>query len=359
MADDNTLQRAFTSYALYVALGVVVGVIAAPVFAGAVGQDGADGTVAVIPVEGEIDGDTAADVSAALAEARSNESIDAVVIVANSGGGGAAASEEMYFAVKRTAASGTPVMATVDAAAASGAYYTIAPAERIFVKPASNVGSVGVLAQLPDDIEPNELVGASGPNKLSGSDTREFLTILDSLQTAFVNAVIQQRSDSLTLSRSDVEQARIYSGGQAVQNGMADEIGDRQAAIQAAAEEAGLDSYSVRVLEPDNGTTTFVSRSAYMASDDDAKRLVSANRVLANDTGGPVFLMVGGVYLSDSNEVVSASAVNTSAANATETTDEQTATPNAVSTPTGIDLAPDARSPADPPRVEVNGGGLA
>ncbi|MFC7135516.1 S49 family peptidase [Halobaculum litoreum] len=74
----------------------------------------------------------------------------------------------MYLQAKRTAAA-KPLVASVDATAASGAYYTIAPADAVYVKPASVVGSVGVLATLPQELEPNDVVGTTGPNKLSGA----------------------------------------------------------------------------------------------------------------------------------------------------------------------------------------------
>lgn len=317
----NTLKHAARSYALYVAIGVVVGVVAAPVFAGAVTTDEPDGVVAVVPVQGSIDGSTAARVSTALSEARANESIDAVVLVVNSGGGGAAASEEMYFAVKRTA-NQMPVTVAVDAAAASGAYYTIAPADQIYVKPASTVGSVGVLANLPTAVEPNDIVGASGPNKLAGSDRREFLYILDSLQEAFGNAVFEHREENLTLSRTDLLQARIYSGGQAVNNGLADQIGDRESAVRDAARRAELDDYSVRVIQADNQTVRYLSRSAYLSSDRSSKRLVPPSRVVGNETGGPVFLMVGSSYVVETDSTVSAAGIDEARESANRTANE-------------------------------------
>ncbi|WP_277555129.1 S49 family peptidase [Halobaculum limi] len=291
---SRLLGRIGRSYVLFVALGVIVGAVAAPVAYDATTQT--DGTVAVVPLEGTIDGQSSAAVAAMLTEARQNPSIDAVVIVTNSGGGGAAASEELYLQAKRTAAT-KPLVAAVDSSAASGAYYTIAPADAIYVKPASVVGSVGVLATLPQDLEPNDVVGTTGPNKLSGADEREFLYILESLHRAFIGAVLEQRGDALTMSRAELEQARVYSGGQAVENGLADHVGGREAAIRDAARRANLDTYSVRVLRPDNTTARFVSQANYLASDAPTRERVSAEYLLGNGTGGPVFLMIAPMYL--------------------------------------------------------------
>jgi protease-4 len=254
-----------------VVAGLLVGVAAAPVAVGV--TDRGTPTVAVIPVEGSIDGGSAAALSAQIERARADPSVEAVVLLVNSPGGAASASETQYLAVKRLAEE-KPVVASVDGIAASGAYYTIAPADEIYVKPSSVVGSVGVIAPLPQQVEPNDIVGATGPNKVGTDSVREFKYTIETLKNAFANAVVTNRGDALELSRSQVTKAGVYSGTVAVQNGMADRIGGQSAAIAAAAEKAGLDQYSVEVYRPD-GTTQFVSQAAYVASDAPDKELVS------------------------------------------------------------------------------------
>lgn len=292
---------------LFVAIGLVIGLVVAPIAFNVATETG--GTVAVVPLQGGIDGGSAAAVSAMLTQAREDPSIDAVVLVVNSGGGGAAASEELYFQTKRTAAA-KPLVTSIDGAAASGAYYASAPSDYIYTKPASIVGSVGVLAPLPTELEPNDIVGTTGPNKLTGGDKREFLYTIESLQRAFVGAVQQQRGENLTLSRSELEQARIYSGAQAVQNGLADEIGDRGAAVRKAAEIAGLDNYDVRVLTPGGeageGSTKYISQAAYLASDLPDKQKVSIEHYAGNGSE-PVFLMIAPVFI-DTEEYVTVQA---------------------------------------------------
>jgi protease-4 len=286
------LTRIARSYVLFVVIGVVVGLALAPV---AWDASSSDGTVAVVPVAGTIDGGSAAGVSSMLQQARSDPDVEAVVLLVNSGGGGAAASEEMYLQTKRTAEE-MPVITSVDASAASGAYYTIAPSDHIYAKPASTVGSVGVLATTPQALEPTDIVSATGPNKLTGGDEREFNYILESLGNAFIGAVFEQRGEQLELSRTELEQARIYSGTQAVQNGLVDSIGGRQAAVEHAADEADLDNYDVRVMRPD-GTARFLSRSNYIASTAPDKEMVSAEYLYGEGPSGPVFLMVPATYL--------------------------------------------------------------
>jgi protease-4 len=290
------LGRASRSYVVFVVIGLVIGLTLAPI---AFQAAESDGTVAVVPLAGTIDGGTAANVGATLERARSDPDIDAVVIVANSGGGGAATSEELYLQTKRTAEE-MPVVTSVQASALSGAYYTVAPSDRIYAKPASLVGSVGVLANAPVDQEPNDIVATTGPNKLSGGSEREFYYILESLGNAFYNAVESQRDGRLKLSRTELAQARIYSGAQAVENGMADEIGGQQAAIADAAERAGLDDYDVEVLRP-GGTAQFLSRGNYLGADVPNKTMVGPDYVIDDEGSSPTFLMLPASYVVESD----------------------------------------------------------
>ena len=108
----------------------------------------------------------------------------------------------------------------------------------------------------------------------------------------------ESRGDRMQLTRAELSQAQIYSGSQAVQNGLADQIGDRQAAIERAAAEANLDSYNVRTLRPDGQTARFVSRNNYLASDAPNKEMVSFEYFAGEPGSGPTFLMMPGTYAS-------------------------------------------------------------
>ena len=112
------------TYVLFIVLGVLLGLAVAP--AAVQLSAGPDGTVAVVPIQGSIDGQQSAQYQSMMAEAQSEA--DAVVLVANSGGGSAAASEEMYIQTLRTSER-MPVVAAVDGGALSGAYFAIAPAD--------------------------------------------------------------------------------------------------------------------------------------------------------------------------------------------------------------------------------------
>jgi len=278
----DTLRRVATSYPAVVVAALLVGALLAPIGLQATEPD----TVAVVPIEGSIDGPTATAVTEQLRQAEADPDVEAVVLLINSPGGAAASSETIYLEVQRLAEQegGPPVVASIDAIGASGAYYAAAPADYIYAKPASIVGSVGVLATAPQDIEPQQIIGATGPSKLASDSQRDFFYTLETLKNAFANAVMESRGDRLELSRAEVTEAATYPGTVAVQNGMVDAVGGMDRAVQRAAAEAGLDDYSVEVFRA-NGTRTFVTQAAYVASDAPDKRLVSPTYLTG--LGGP------------------------------------------------------------------------
>ena len=310
---------AVDSYVIFVVLGVVLGAILAPVAVGLASAPG--GTVAVVHIDGSITGAQATSYAAQMEAARAEA--DAVVVVANSGGGSAPASEEMYMETVRTAEQ-MPVVAAVDAAAASGAYYAIAPAESIYVKPSSTVGSVGVVAQAPPQIEPNEQIATTGPNKLSGGDRREFLHGLATIQSAFLGAVYEHRADRLALERDELAEAATYTGLAAVENGLADSVGDREQAVDAAAAAAGIEDPAVKMMRPSDARSTFLTQSAYLASDAPSRELTGVEVYREERTGLPTYLMVPASVLGAETPVIDGETA-VAAVNSTDETNAGTA----------------------------------
>lgn len=311
------VRRGATSYVVVLVLAVVVGLQVAP-FAWSTGvESGTDGTVAVVPLSGGINGQTAAGVSAQLQRAREDPRIDAVVLLVNSPGGGAPASETLYFQVKQTAEQ-MPVIGSVNAQALSGGYYALAPTDTVYAKPSSLVGSVGTLTTLPLALEPIDFIITSGPDKLRSGDTRDWYYKLEAVSAAFQSAVMENRD--IQISREEVSRAQIYPGGTAVENGMADEIGGLEAATRQAASDAELDSYNVRFLAP-GSDAAFLSRSAYTASRLEEKRLVSPTRFVGppnSPPSVPTVLMLPGTVLRAAYERTPDATVNATVRNGTE-----------------------------------------
>jgi len=243
-----------TSTWLYVAVAVaavLIGVFLAPQvmqFTEGATQDTPD-SVAVVPVEGPITGDTADQIGANLREARQNESIQAVVLKVDSPGGTVPASESLYLAVNRTRAAGIPVVASVTGTGASGAYMAMLPASRIYVTPGSIVGSVGVVGTQPSGGAAGSQI-VTGPDKGAGGTQAEFRDRVEMLRQEFVGMVYDHRGERLDLEREQLSYAKVYAGAVAQRNGVADEIGGLDAAIQRAADEAGLENYGIVRMEP-------------------------------------------------------------------------------------------------------------
>ncbi|KDE59477.1 signal peptide peptidase [Halostagnicola sp. A56] len=234
----NRLSRG-QQVAVVALLAIAAGALVAPqVYAFG---SGGEGTVKVVEVSGMIDSDTSQQFEDELREARHNDSVEAVVLEVDSGGGQPASSERMYTAVERTTDE-MPVTAYVDSMGASGAYYAMVPADRIYVSPSSAVGSVGVTGPAPTPTGPS--AGQSGPDKgsLHPEDDRAGSELI---QETFIDSVMEQRGDKISLDREEVAHARTYYGVEAVGNGYADEIGTLDDAIHDAADSAGLDSYNL------------------------------------------------------------------------------------------------------------------
>ena len=292
------LGRLGRSWIVLVAVGLAIGLLIAPVAFQVTTPS--PGTVAVVPIEGGIDGETAAETEAKLQEAREDPSVEAVVLVSNSPGGSATASESLYMEVARTAEE-MPVVASVGAMAASGAYYTIAPSDQIYAQPSSLVGSVGAFIERPQDPQPIDEVIATGPDKLSGGDERDWAYKTESLRLAFVGAVVESRGDALTLSEEEVGKAGMYTGAEAVQNGLVDDVGTTADAVAEAADRADLGAdYEVETFRPD-GPVQFISETNYVASDAPDKELVPPERFVGNlseDPAVPQVVMLPGSVLA-------------------------------------------------------------
>ncbi|AQL42921.1 S49 family peptidase [Halorientalis sp. IM1011] len=253
--DPGLLDRLGGPVVVFGVVGLVVGAALVPYAWGATTDP--DGTVAVVEMHGTINGDTATAAIEDLREARQNDSIEAVVLDINSGGGLASVSEQLYLAVKRTSEQ-MPVKVAVTGMAASGAYYMSAPADGIYVTPASTVGSVGVRAVVPQTGAPDNQI-TTGPDKVTGATEDEARQRVEALRRAFVDSVVAEREDELNLSATELSYAKVYSGTRSVELGLADEVGGLDAAVNAAAEDAGLSDYrTVRKESPTPSTLSSI-----------------------------------------------------------------------------------------------------
>ncbi|MCK5148256.1 signal peptide peptidase SppA [bacterium] len=179
--------------------------------------------------------------------------IRAIVFRIDSPGGGVAASQEIYEAVKAVRNSGKPIIASMGTVAASGGYYVACGADSIVANPGTTTGSIGVIAQFMTAEKLLDKIGIkietikSGPYKDTGSYHRKFSTADAQYLQAWVDDAYAQFTEVVSLERrmsmSDtkkVADGRVFTGRQAMKNGLVDRLGDFQAAINLAADMAGI-----------------------------------------------------------------------------------------------------------------------
>ncbi len=200
--------------------------------------------IAVVRIEGDIWGFYTAYLSEALEDAGNDPAVQAVVLDIASPGGEVTASEDLYFDVLKLREK-KPVVASVGELAASGAYYVASAADRIYAKPASAVGNIGIISFLPDpDFVDEELI-TTGPFKLSGGPRVAYVRQAEMLKDTFLAAIMVQRADRLKVGPEVLSRGEIYLGLQAQQMGLIDEIGSKGDAVAAAAELAKVRHYEI------------------------------------------------------------------------------------------------------------------
>lgn len=206
-----------------------------------------------------------------LNHAATNDNIKAVLLRINSPGGTVGASQELHNAVLRVRTAGKPVIVSVADMAASGGYYTAVAATRIFINPGSVTGSIGVIMSGFDASGLLEKLGikysaiTSGTNKDAGTpykpmspEQRQLMqNLILNTYEQFLTAVAEGRGKSIEETRP-LADGRVYTGQQAMQNGLADELGDMQAAEDFIRKEYNLSNAS---LEPIMVTPPFKLQS--------------------------------------------------------------------------------------------------
>lgn len=214
--------------------------------------------VAIIQLREKISGDFSQDLVKQISYAYDNEEIKAVVLDISSTGGEAAATENIYLAMLRLRER-KPIVAAIQQAGASGAYYIATAANHIYSTPTATVGSIGVVSVLPkpEDLDDDTIV--SGPFKRVGATRKRYAYELRAVQEGFLRAVEKQRSGKLKLSKQELSEARTYLGVEAFNNGLVDEIGSIVDAQLKAAQLAGIANYDTVYLKKDGEVKITIS----------------------------------------------------------------------------------------------------
>jgi len=216
---------------------------------------------------GTIGGDSTAEL---LRSARFDKSVKAVVLRVDSGGGSVFASRVIGNEVRALRDAGKPVVASMSSAAASGGYWISMGADRIFATPATITGSIGVFGMFPtfqrtldslgintDGVGSTIWAGEFRPDREMADRTKDlFQLFVNNDYDDFITLVAEFRG----IDKSEVDriaQGQVWTGADALANGLIDEFGTLEDSIAAAAGLADLEEnqYGRKYFEKELSTT--------------------------------------------------------------------------------------------------------
>lgn len=196
-----------------------------------------------------------ASVKEQLTRAAKDEQIKAIVLRINTPGGTVTASDIIYHELKTFKTNRkVPIIASIMDLGTSGGYYIAAAADKVLAHPSSVTGSIGVIMLTVNAKGLLEKIGVeatavtSGPRKDMGSPFRTmtveeraiFQGLIDSFYLRFLTIVQEGRTNLQMEQIKRLADGRIYTGEQAKEAGLVDEIGYLEDAVEVAKKQAGL-----------------------------------------------------------------------------------------------------------------------
>ncbi len=197
-------------------------------------------------------------IARAIRSARLDKSIKAVVLRVNSPGGDAMASDIILREVNLTKKE-KPIVVSMGNLAASGGYYIACGADKIFASPSTITGSIGVFGIIPnfekffnnklgitfDGVKTNENADFFSVTQPLSKFQHDIIQIeIERIYSTFIGHVAKGRN--MTIEDVDaIGQGRVWSGSDALEIGLIDEIGGLDKAIMAAKELANLEDYRI------------------------------------------------------------------------------------------------------------------
>lgn len=197
-------------------------------------------------------GDT---LSKAFEAAAKDKNVKAIIFRVSTPGGSATASDQILNSVTRAQAAGKPVIISMGQYAASGGYYVVVNADKIVAMPSTITGSIGVLggkiamrdtfAKVGYNVESvavgGEYLGVySADEPFTQAQQASFRSQMEDIYVDFTTKVAQGRD--IPLERvQEIAKGRVWTGEQAKELGLVDELGGLRKAIEIAKAEAGID----------------------------------------------------------------------------------------------------------------------
>ncbi|WP_431165923.1 signal peptide peptidase SppA [Tenacibaculum halocynthiae] len=196
-------------------------------------------------------------INKAIKKARKDKSVKAIVLRVNSPGGSALASELIWRELELTKKE-KPIVVSMGNLAASGGYYIACNADKIIAEPTTITGSIGVFGMIPNISKLTDKLGINAEQVSTNSSANysvfepideKFYKVtkegVEQIYNVFVTRVANGRG--LKFDEVDkIAQGRVWTGKQALENGLVDALGSLDDAIEMAASIANVDDYRVR-----------------------------------------------------------------------------------------------------------------
>ncbi|WP_440069919.1 signal peptide peptidase SppA [Tenacibaculum discolor] len=196
-------------------------------------------------------------INKAIRKARKDTNVKAIVLRVNSPGGNALASELIWRELELTKKE-KPIVVSMGNYAASGGYYIACNASKIFAEPTTITGSIGVFGAIPNFSQFTDKIGINAEQVSTNNSpsysvfepmNKKFYDVtkegIEEMYTTFVNRVSAGRNMNFE-QVNEIAQGRVWTGKEAIKNGLVDQLGGLNDAIKAAAELAELENYKVR-----------------------------------------------------------------------------------------------------------------
>jgi protease-4 len=205
------------------------------------------GRVAIIDVKGVIE--DSENIVRQLNKYEDDSSVKALILRIDTPGGGVAASQEIYDGILNFKESEKTVIASMGAIAASGGYYIACAADTIMANPGTLTGSIGVIFSFPtfeklmnkvgielEVFKAGELKDVGNYSREVTHDERKMLqAALDDTYDQFIAVIAETREMEIDRVR-EISDGSIYTGRQALELGLIDELGTFEDAISLAGE---------------------------------------------------------------------------------------------------------------------------
>ena len=195
-----------------------------------------------------------------LEKAKNDVAVKAIVLQIESPGGSVAACQEILNEIERVE---KPIVVSFGTVAASGGYYISTKADKIVALPGTLTGSIGVISEMPNlkglyqklGIEMEVFIAGkhkdmyAGLRELTPEEKMLMQEMTDQLYDQFVQVVVNGRGMSEEKVR-DLATGQLYTGVEAKELGLVDELGGLNKAIDLAASLAGIQKPKVEYYKP-------------------------------------------------------------------------------------------------------------